>query len=86
MESAEGKTELETLRGEKRPFGLAGKIFPTTDPEAVVLVGTRAWSSLGLSDGSSETEVINNKVNASNIMYTFHFCAGTHATSMPLPT
>ena len=37
-----------------------------------------AWSSLGVSDGASETEVINNPVNATNIMYTFHFYAASH--------
>ena len=48
------------------------------DPDGVILVGTRAWSSLGVSDGASETEVINNPVNATNIMYTFHFYAASH--------
>ncbi|RVX37796.1 endoglucanase [Nonomuraea polychroma] len=50
------------------------------DPETPILVGTRAWSSLGVSDGASETEVINNPVNATNIMYTFHFYAASHGT------
>ncbi|MEU8076533.1 cellulase family glycosylhydrolase [Catellatospora citrea] len=62
----------------------AEQIIPTIraiDSDAVVLVGTRAWSSLGLSDGASETEVINNKVNATNIMYTFHFYAASHGSS-----
>ncbi|GAA2582018.1 cellulase family glycosylhydrolase [Dactylosporangium fulvum] len=56
-------------------------VIRAQDPEAVVLVGTRAWSSLGLSDGASETEVVNNKVNATNIMYTFHFYAASHGSS-----
>ncbi len=47
---------------------------------ASILVGTRAWSSLGVSDGASETEVINNPVNATNIMYTFHFYAASHGS------
>ncbi|GAB4057406.1 hypothetical protein GCM10028775_60480 [Catellatospora paridis] len=62
----------------------AEQIIPTIraiDSDAVVLVGTRAWSSLGLSDGAGETEVINNKVNATNIMYTFHFYAASHGSS-----
>jgi endoglucanase len=50
------------------------------DPDTPILVGTRAWSSLGVSDGASETEVINNPVRASNIMYTFHFYAASHGT------
>ncbi|MEV6310057.1 cellulase family glycosylhydrolase [Streptomyces sp. NPDC051840] len=48
------------------------------DPDAVVIVGTRGWSSLGVSDGSSESEVVNNPVNATNIMYAFHFYAASH--------
>ncbi|WP_394844893.1 cellulase family glycosylhydrolase [Pendulispora brunnea] len=48
------------------------------DPDAVILLGTRAWSSLGVSEDSDETEVVNNPVNASNIMYTFHFYAASH--------
>ncbi|MFD1152346.1 cellulase family glycosylhydrolase [Saccharothrix hoggarensis] len=53
-------------------------VIRAADPDAVVLVGTRAWSSLGVSEGSNETEVINNPVNATNIMYTFHFYAASH--------
>ncbi|MDT0346890.1 glycoside hydrolase family 5 protein [Streptomyces litchfieldiae] len=48
------------------------------DPDAVVLVGTRAWSSLGVSDGSNESEVVADPVDAENIMYTFHFYAASH--------
>ncbi len=56
-------------------------IIPTiraADPDAVILLGTHGWGSLGVSDGGSETDVINNPVNATNIMYTFHFYAGSH--------
>jgi endoglucanase len=48
------------------------------DPDGIVIVGTRGWSSLGVSEGSNETEVINNPVNASNVMYAFHFYAASH--------
>lgn len=48
------------------------------DPDAVILLGTRAWSSLGVSDGSNESEVVNDPVAASNVMYTFHFYAASH--------
>ncbi|MEN8653288.1 glycoside hydrolase family 5 protein [Streptomyces sp. 21So2-11] len=61
----------------------AEKIIPiirAQDPDAVVLVGTRAWSSFGVSEGADEKEVVNNPVNASNIMYTFHFYAASHKT------
>lgn len=53
-------------------------VIRAKDPDTPILVGTRAWSSLGVSDGANESEVINNPVNASNIMYTFHFYAYSH--------
>jgi endoglucanase len=53
-------------------------VIRAADPDAVVIVGTRGWSSLGVSDGSNESEIVNNPVNASNIMYTFHFYAASH--------
>ncbi|WP_333486856.1 cellulase family glycosylhydrolase [Nonomuraea corallina] len=48
------------------------------DADAPILIGTRGWSSLGVSAGGDETEIVNNPVNASNIMYTFHFYAASH--------
>ncbi|HZF91526.1 cellulase family glycosylhydrolase [Streptomyces sp.] len=53
-------------------------VIRAADPDAVIIVGTRGWSSLGVSDGSDETEIINNPVNATNIMYAFHFYAASH--------
>ncbi len=53
-------------------------VIRANDPDAVVIVGTRGWSSLGVSDGSNANEVINSPVNASNIMYAFHFYAASH--------
>ncbi|SCL34915.1 endoglucanase [Micromonospora nigra] len=53
-------------------------VIRANDPDAVVIVGTRAWSSLGVSEGANSTEIINNPVNASNIMYAFHFYAASH--------
>ena len=50
------------------------------DPDSVILLGTRAWSSLGLSEDGDETEIIDDPVDADNIMYTFHFYAATHGT------
>lgn len=61
--------------------GYAEELIPViraVDPDTPILVGTRAWSSLGVSDGATETEVVNNPVRASNIMYTFHFYAASH--------
>lgn len=48
------------------------------DTDGLVLLGTRGWSSLGVSDGADESEVIDNPVDAENIMYTFHFYAASH--------
>jgi len=53
-------------------------VIRAIDADAVVLAGTRAWSSLGLSEDGDETEVIDDPVNAGNIMYTFHFYAASH--------
>ncbi|MFG2672164.1 cellulase family glycosylhydrolase [Streptomyces sp. NPDC048445] len=53
-------------------------VIRAADPDAVIVVGTRGWSSLGVSDGSGESEIVNNPVAATNIMYTFHFYAASH--------
>lgn len=53
-------------------------VIRAADPDAVVIVGTRGWSSLGVSDGSDESEVVNSPVDATNIMYAFHFYAASH--------
>ncbi|GIJ79159.1 endoglucanase [Micromonospora phaseoli] len=53
-------------------------VIRANDPDAVIIVGTRAWSSLGVSEGSNHSEIANNPVNASNIMYAFHFYAASH--------
>jgi endoglucanase len=47
-------------------------------PNAVILLGTRGWSSLGVSDGADERQIVNNPVKAKNVMYTFHFYAASH--------
>jgi len=56
-------------------------VIRAEDADSVILLGTRAWSSLGVSDGANETEIINNPVNATNIMYTFHFYAASHGST-----
>jgi len=53
-------------------------VIRAQDPDAVVLVGTRGWSSLGISEDADEREVIANPVRAANVMYTFHFYAASH--------
>jgi endoglucanase len=53
-------------------------VIRSRDANAVILLGTRGWSSLGISDGANENEIVNNPVNAGNVMYTFHFYAASH--------
>jgi endoglucanase len=53
-------------------------VIRAQDPAAVVLLGTRGWSSLGVSSLANESEVIHDPVNAANVMYTFHFYAASH--------
>jgi endoglucanase len=59
----------------------ADQIIPVIraiDPKAPIIVGTRGWSSLGVSDGSSYQEMVNNPIQFPNIMYAFHFYAASH--------
>ncbi|MFI7596849.1 glycoside hydrolase family 5 protein [Actinoplanes sp. NPDC049681] len=59
----------------------AEKVIPVirrNKPDSVVIVGTRGFSSLGLSDGSDENEIVKDPVKFGNVMYTFHFYAASH--------
>jgi endoglucanase len=56
-------------------------VIRAADPDGVVLVGTRAWSSSGVSEGASEAEVLAAPVSAANIMCTFHFYAASHGSA-----
>jgi endoglucanase len=53
-------------------------VIRAKDSDGVVFVGTHGWGSLGISDGRTEADVINNPINATNFMYTFHFYAASH--------
>lgn len=53
-------------------------VIRAIDNDAPIIVGTRAWSSLGLSEGSTAQEILNNPLTFSNILYTFHFYAKEH--------
>lgn len=48
------------------------------NPNAVVFIGTHGWASMGTSDGRTANDIYLNPVNASNIMYGFHFYAASH--------
>ncbi|MBV7532102.1 cellulase family glycosylhydrolase [Chitinophaga sp. sic0106] len=61
----------------------ANQIIPVIraiDNDAVILVGTHAWGSMGISDGRSAQDIVSNPLTFSNIMYTFHFYAADHGT------
>ncbi|MEO3816304.1 cellulase family glycosylhydrolase [Plantactinospora sp. B24E8] len=62
--------------------GYADQIIPvirTRDADAVVLVGTPDWSSLGASgEGGGPDVIAANPVNDNNVMYVFHFYAASH--------
>ncbi|GAA2814385.1 cellulase family glycosylhydrolase [Kribbella solani] len=53
-------------------------VIRAKDPDGVIFVGTHGWASLGVSDGRTEADIVNNPVNATNLMYTFHFYAASH--------
>ncbi len=62
----------------------ANQVIPAIrniDNDAPIIVGTRAWSSLGLSEGSSAQEIVNSPLTFPNILYTFHFYAKSHGES-----
>jgi|GEM_PF-1075271 len=62
----------------------ANQVIPVVrnaDPDSVVIVGTRGWSSLGVSNGATSSEIVANPIAFSNIMYTFHFYAASHYDS-----
>jgi hypothetical protein len=56
-------------------------VIRAIDNDVPIIVGTRAWSSLGLSEGSTAQEILNNPLSFSNILYTFHFYAKDHRDS-----
>ena len=53
-------------------------VIRAIDPKAPIIVGTPGWSSLGVSDGHSYQEIVNNPLQFSNVLYTFHFYAASH--------
>jgi hypothetical protein len=53
-------------------------------PDSVIIVGTPHWSQLSMSPGSG-MEVVNSQLAYPNILYTFHFYAGTHNIGMLTP-
>jgi endoglucanase len=59
----------------------AEKVIPVIraqDPDGVVIVGSRGFSSLGIAEGSGAAETIADPVRLPNVMYAFHFYAASH--------
>ena len=58
-------------------------LIRANDPQGIIIVGTPAWSSFGISEGRDPMEIVNNRVsgsNAHNLMYAFHFYAASHTS------
>jgi endoglucanase len=51
------------------------------DPDSVIILGTPGYSSLGINDGADPSVIIDDQVEAENVMYTFHFYAASHRES-----
>ena len=59
-------------------------IIRKNDPDGIILIGTPAWASLGISEGKVATDIINNGLNeknSHNVMFSFHFYAASHKDS-----
>ncbi|HUQ55875.1 cellulase family glycosylhydrolase [Lentzea sp.] len=48
------------------------------DPDSLIVSGTHGWSTFGHSDGEDPSVVLDNRINATNFMYSFHFYANSH--------
>ncbi|GLZ28846.1 hypothetical protein Lesp02_10360 [Lentzea sp. NBRC 105346] len=55
-------------------------VIRAIDADSLIVSGTHGWSTFGISDGQDVSSVLNNKVNATNFMYSFHFYAASHKT------
>jgi endoglucanase len=53
-------------------------VIRANDPDAVIIVGTPGWSSLGVSGGGSYQDVVANRIADANTMYAFHLYAASH--------
>ncbi len=55
-------------------------VIRNIDSDSLIVSGTHGWSTFGHSNGEDPSVVLNNKVNATNFMYSFHFYAASHGT------
>lgn len=51
------------------------------DPNGIIVIGTPGWDTFGLSDGTPGSDIYNNQVQGTNLMYTYHFYANSHRES-----
>jgi endoglucanase len=59
----------------------AGKMVPlirSIDPDNIIIIGTPAWDTFGLSDEKPASEIYDSPVSGTNLMYSFHFYAADH--------
>ncbi|MRG48522.1 cellulase family glycosylhydrolase [Chitinophaga sp. SYP-B3965] len=56
-------------------------VIRAIDSDAVILIGTHAWGSMGISDGRTAQDIVSNPLSFTNIMYTFHFYAKSHGNA-----
>jgi len=56
-------------------------VIRANDPDGIILVGTPDWSSLGVSGSGGPSDLLNDRLSGSNIMYTYHFYAASHGSS-----
>ena len=55
-------------------------VIRSIDDNAPIFIGTHGWASMGISDGRSARDIVDNPIAYDNIMYTFHFYAASHGT------
>ncbi len=53
-------------------------VIRAEDPDSLIISGTNGWSTFGHSDEQDPSVVLDNKVDATNFMYSFHFYAKEH--------
>jgi endoglucanase len=56
-------------------------IIKAKNPNAIILMGTPSWSTLGISTNGADAwkEIANNRLSYSNILYVIHYYANSHS-------
>lgn len=53
-------------------------VIRKNDPDGIIIVGTPAWSSFGISGDPSGKAILDQPLEGKGLMYTFHFYAAEH--------